>query len=113
MRADEEAKKAVKEGSSPPDRLPAPLRKLLPRSKSVAWQEFMRKLKQKATAFWKTSPRYNRLTQIDSHFKISNFAKLTHNLHRDQASLLFQLRTGHVPLNAYLYKIQRADSSIC
>ena len=40
-KADEEAKKAVREGSSPLPKLPAPLRKMLPWSKSAAKQEYM------------------------------------------------------------------------
>ena len=44
-KADKEAKKAVREGSSPLPKLPAPLRKTLPWSKSAAKQEYMRKLK--------------------------------------------------------------------
>ena len=37
-KADEEAKKAAREGSSAQNLLPAPLRKMLPRSKAAAWQ---------------------------------------------------------------------------
>ena len=36
-KVDEEAKKAARDGLSPNDTLPAPLRKTLPRSKSAAW----------------------------------------------------------------------------
>ena len=39
-KADEEAKRVVRDGSSPLYRLPALLRKTLPRSKSAAHQEF-------------------------------------------------------------------------
>ena len=98
---------------SPLYRLPAPLRKTLPRSKSATCQEFNQKLRIRAIELWKDSPRYDRLAQIDPNLKYIAFAKLTHNLHCDRASLLFQLRAGHVPLNAYLHKIQKVDSPIC
>ena len=55
----------------------------------------------------------HRLVQIDLNLKYIAFTKLMHNLHHDRASLLFQLRAGHVPLNAYLHKIQKVDSTIC
>ena len=93
--------------------IPIPLRKTLPRSKSAAHQEFNQKLKNKVIELWKESPRYDRLAQIDPNLKYIAFAKLTHNLHHKRASLLFQLRAGHVPLNAYLHKIQKVDSPIC
>ena len=51
--------------------------------------------------------------QIDPDFKNNTFIKLIHKVHRERASLLFQLRMGHVPLNAYLHKIQKTDSPIC
>ena len=116
-RADEEAKKATREGlsplMSPLINLPAPLRKMLPRSKSEAKQAHTLKLKAAVLDLWNKSIRHERMTQIDPEFKHSTFIKLIHKLHCDQASLLFQLRTGHVPLNAYLHKIQKVDSLIC
>ena len=56
-KADEEAKKAAMQGSSPLNKLPAPLRKTLPRSKSATHQKFMCKLKDTAEQIWKKSPR--------------------------------------------------------
>ncbi|KAJ3874759.1 hypothetical protein F5051DRAFT_314507, partial [Lentinula edodes] len=32
---------------------------------------------------------------------------------RKQTSILFQLRTGHVPLNSHLHRIGKADSPNC
>ena len=65
------------------------------------------------TKLWKESTRYERMAQLEPNYKINSFSKLMLNLHRDRASLLFQLREGHVPLNAYLHKIQKLDSPIC
>ena len=110
---DEEVKKAAREGSSPLHKLLVPLRKILPRSKSAAQQEFLRKLKLAAEKLWKKSPRFERIAQLGTKFKHNSFAKLTNNLHREQASLLFQLRVGHIPLDAYLYKIKKSNTPIC
>ena len=103
-KADEEAKKAALEGLSPAVELPAPLRKALPRSKAATCQEFIRKLKVSAEKLWKSSPRFDRLDRLEPDVKCNNYAKLLSGLHRDWASLLFQLRTGHVLLNAFLFK---------
>ena len=78
--------------SSPLYRLPALLRKTLLRSKAAAHQEYNRKLKIKAIDLWKESPRHDKLARIDPNLKYVAFAKLTCNLHRNRASILFQLR---------------------
>ena len=51
---------------------------------------------------WKKSPRYEKMPCIDLGTKLNGFAKITNYIHHERASLLFQLRTRHVPLNAYL-----------
>ena len=50
---------------------------------------------------------------IDPEFSHTKFAKLTRSISRNQASILFQLRSGHVPLNTYLHRIKKVDSPIC
>ena len=57
-KADEEARKAALEGLSPADKLPAPLRKTLLRSKAATRQEYMCKLKVSAEKLWKSLPRW-------------------------------------------------------
>ena len=93
--------------------LPAPLRKTLPRSKATACQEYGRKLNVAAQNIWKSSPRYANMERLNPKFKCNTFAKITHKLQCEWASLLFQLRVGHVPLNAHLYRLQKIDSPIC
>lgn len=56
-RADEEAKIAVTEGSSPTNELPELLRKDLPLSKATKKQAYGKKLKQRAQKEWLESPR--------------------------------------------------------
>jgi hypothetical protein len=111
-KADEVARKAAS-GSSSVRKLPAPLRKVLPRSKSAARQEYHRKVKSAAMEVWTSSPRFERMAMIDPDLSHVKFAKLTRGISRNQASVLFQLRSGHVPLNTYLHRIKKADSPVC
>jgi hypothetical protein len=36
-----------------------------------------------------------------------------HRISRHMASLIFQLRVGHAPLNSYLFRFKRADNERC
>ena len=80
IRADEEAKKAAMEGSSPLHKLPAPLRRMLPWSKAATWQEYHRKIKITVIKLWAISPRYERMVMIDPNLSYMKFAKLTSSL---------------------------------
>ena len=62
--ADKEAKAAAKHGSSPNQKLPSQLQKMLPHSKFQ--QAFHAKLKQAAAKVWQNSPWYEQMKQIDS-----------------------------------------------
>ena len=86
---------------------------MLPRSKAAACQEYRRKLNVAAQNIWKSSPRFANMERLYPKFKCNTFVKITYKLQCKQASLLFQLRVGHVPLNAYLYKLQKVDLPIC
>ena len=46
-------------------------------------------------------------------FPFNAFLKRLNLLTRKQASTILQIRCGHFPLNAYLHKINKADSSRC
>ena len=111
--ADNEVKKTVRVGLSPRDKLPAPLRKELPRSKFAAGQEYLWKLNIAVWDIWKSSPRHDKMAQLDLELKYSSFTKLIKKLPCEQASLLFQLIVGHVSLKVHLHKIQKMDSPIC
>ena len=111
--ADGEAKKAAKEGLSPTNKLPVPLRKLLPWSKSTVRQEFMRKLNLAAKKLWSESPRFYRIACIDVDFKHNSFTKLSYNL---QPAFCFNSGWGMFHLTCtfmYLHKIQKTDLPIC
>lgn len=112
-RVDEEAKKAAQGESSPPEELPPILRKLLPISVAAAKQEFAEGQKVRWLELWKASPRFARFQHIDRAFPFNKFRKISNTLSRSQSSLLIQLRTGHIPLNGYLHRINRSDVRRC
>ena len=60
-----------------------------------------------------SSPRKDRFTLIDPDFPFSNFRKRLFKLARNQASIVMQIRTGHIPLNFYLKRIGKVDSDKC
>ena len=111
--ADRLAKKAVEEGSSAARRLPAPLRKPIPRSKQAAARAVNDTLKVRARRVWRVSPRRPRMDDIDKTMPSAKFLQLTEGLSRHKASLLIQLRSGHAPLQAHLFRMRKADSATC
>jgi ribonuclease HI len=112
---DEEAKIASRGSSSEARDLPKYLKRgsLLPRSKAAIWQRHNEEAKIRWADLWKTSPRYQSISKIDTSLPSKSFMKLTTPLRRAEASIIMQLRTGHVPLNAYLNRIKRSDSPFC
>jgi hypothetical protein len=111
--ADKEAKKAAEQGSSERMELPAPLRKTLPYSKSAVKMAYNKKLKRRARKSWENSTRYARIKNIDPSLPSSSFKKLVAPLSRKHASVLIQLRAGHIPLNKHLHRIGKAESPTC
>ena len=113
--ADEEAKIAADGSTSDAPQLPKILRKPLKRSKSAAIQEegVARKIRWRKD--WKASPRHAKFQKIDSSLPSQHFIKLISNpkISKIDASKVFQLRTGHVPLNAYLFHFKRKESAQC
>ena len=113
--ADEEAKKAAEGTTSDPSTLPKILKKPLKRNKSAAKQCYKDKLKHAWIREWQNSPRAQRLMHIDPSLPSLKFLKLTSNpdISRKGASWLFQLRTGHFPLNTYLHRFKRVENTAC
>ena len=104
--ADELAKQAAEFGSSNNDLLPPFLRRKLPDSLSAVKQQIDNDTK-------KRSKRYRRIKFIDSSFPSSKYIQATSGLNRRQTSVLTQLRTGHIPLNGHLFRINKTDSPHC
>ena len=111
--ADKLAKEAAAGQSSSTAKLPHILRSPLPISTSAIKQEFNTKLNRKWQMIWANSPRKNKFTQLDPKFPFNNFRKRLYKLTRKQTSIIMQLRTGHVPLNFYLHRINKNNSDRC
>ena len=111
---DAEAKKASKGDSSEPHRLPPLLTNyVVGQSIAALKQEHLRRLKDSWRARWGASPRYGRISKIDSSFPFSKFQKASSTLTRAQSSIIVQLRTGHIGLNKHLARINRSDTPLC
>jgi hypothetical protein len=89
------------------------LRSPLPASASATKQAYQGKLRRRWENFWDTSDRSRRMEEIDDNFPFNAFRANSYQLTRHQASLMMQIRCGHIPLNGYLHKIGRSDSEFC
>jgi ribonuclease HI len=111
--ADRLAKAASLGRSTRREDLPHLLRSPLPVSISAAKQEFQAQVNRRWAKIWDESPRKGRFSRIDPDFPFNTFRKKLFKLTRNQSSLLIQLRTGHIPLNFYLFRIGKTDSDKC
>jgi ribonuclease HI len=111
--ADEQAKKAITEGSSNVAKLPRALKKALPHSKSAVKCAYGEKLKRNAQKAWQKSPQYKQMKSIDPTTPSRKYIDLITDLPWKIASILSQLRTGHAPLAKYLHHIGKIDSPLC
>ena len=113
-RADKAAKDAASGPSSRTKDLPVFLRcKPLPVSISAVKQFQKRAMKKQWQTEWKTSQRYADSNEIDNSLPSDDFLHIINQLSRNQASILIQLRTGHIPLNVVLHRIKRSDTPDC
>jgi hypothetical protein len=85
----------------------------LPISKSALKQSFNAAVQNEAKEVWLRSPRHATLQNIDPLAPSKCFTSIIKELPHRHSTLLFQLRTGHVPLNKHLHCILKAPSSIC
>ena len=106
-KADELAKQAAKGESSPGLDLPKVLRQSLPLSLSAIKQELKNRVQNKWRRWWKMSPCFWKMRLIDKSTPSKKWLKLVANLSRAQASLLFQLHSGHIGLNNHLHQIKQ------
>lgn len=53
------------------------------------------------------------MEQIDKSFPFMRFRTILDSLSCAQSSLLIQLRSGHIPLNAHLFRLNCADMDKC
>jgi ribonuclease HI len=113
--ADKEAKLAAEGIMLDTNALPKILKKPLKYSKSAVNQAKKKKIKVTWTCRWNKSPHAQKTKHINPSLPSPKFLKLISNLDisRKGASWLFQLQSGHFPLNAYLHRFKRAASTSC
>ena len=114
--ADKKAKAAADRDTSEKEELPACLCKKLGHSLSATRQAHNDKLKRRWAATWAESPRYRRAPFQDLLTPYSQkYLKLVsrEGISRKTASIIFQLRVGHAPLNQYLHQFKKVDKPHC
>ncbi|KAK7006559.1 hypothetical protein R3P38DRAFT_2414657, partial [Favolaschia claudopus] len=62
---------------------------------------------------WQQSPRAIKLSRLDRTPPSKRVLKLYKDRTRAEASVVTQLRTGHIGLNALLYRIKAVNSPLC
>jgi ribonuclease HI len=113
-KADELAGKAAEGRSSRQEDLPPKLQPQIPTSASAMKQDYHRTLMRRWKEMWTKSPRMLRFSeQINEDFLFMKYHKLRNGLTREQASVVMQIRCGHIPLNAYLHRIGKTASRTC
>jgi uncharacterized protein YfcZ (UPF0381/DUF406 family) len=93
--------------------LPPLLRNTLPLSISAIKQNFLKLTKKKWREQWMASPRYQKAARTDPNLPMKVHAKSLEGLTQAQASLIFQIKTEHIPLNKYLHHIKKIESNKC
>ena len=111
---DGEAKKAAEGLSSDKKELPPFLRKMLKHNKAALRQR-RDVLKSRWVKEWEASACASKFKAMDFTKPSNKFIKLISNnrLSRLDTSRIFQLRTGHIPLNAYMECFKGVDSTRC
>ena len=110
---DDLAKKAAQGQLSPSVDLPLLLCKPLPHSADTEKLLYTREVNTMWAEQWSNSPRQARMARIDKSFPFTKFRTILHGLSRAQSSLLVQIRSGHIPLNAHLYRLNCIDTDRC
>jgi hypothetical protein len=111
--ADQHAKKAAEGDVSSTTRLPPLLKSRLPASVSAIKARRKKTLMKRWRKLWLKSPRFAKMDRVDSSMPSRRAYQLLSALPRRASSILVQLRTGHVSLNAFLKKIKAEESALC
>lgn len=110
---DKEAKKAATDASDNKNSDFGILKQQLPALKAARQQTLKKDVVTEYQNHFRDSPWYHKFLRIDPSMPSNKFQKMTSRMSRAQASLLIQLRTGHVALNSYLYRFKLAKSPVC
>lgn len=99
----------------PKNALPRLLWRKLVHNSSALNQQKIDQLKPRWQQEWGASPWYSHIKPIDSSLPLNKFIKLISDdrLSRKDTTRICQLRTGHIPLNAYPHRIGRAEGMRC
>lgn len=62
---------------------------------------------------WRQSPQRERMERLDKSFPFTRLRQLLDGFTRAQCSLLIQLRSSHILLNAHLFCLNCTDSDKC
>ena len=113
--ADKEAKKAASGQTSDKKLLPSLLKRKLPINPSAVKQAFSSEIKKRWRNIWRNSTRGQHMIKVDKNSPSTYILHLisSNDLPRAASSLITQILTNHIPLNAYLYKIKKVDSARC
>lgn len=85
----------------------------LPRSVAAAKAQFQSRTSSFWASAWKSSLRHEKYSRLDNKATIHSIHKPLLSLSRRNSSLIVQLPTRMVGLNAWLHKIRRAESPLC
>jgi hypothetical protein len=99
--------------SSPTGLLPPVLRHPLPPSLGGIKHQFLISLRKEWVNSWSASPRKARLDKLDEEFLFDKHCSLADQLTHIQGSIIFQIRSNHLPLNSYLHRIGKAPFKRC
>jgi len=112
-RADELAKQAVQGHSSPEADLPPFLCRTLLHSATTEKQAYTSEVNTMWLEQWQNLPRRPQMEHFNKLFPFKKFRKIQNELTCAQSSLLIQLCTGHIPLNAHLFRLRCIDTDYC
>ena len=100
--------------SSPWNELPPLLQSgPLPLRSTAAKQHYRLKLTMEWWQCWAKLLRHQHASKTDPKLTETLFLRLTKDVSKAQASILFQLCSKHVLLHRYLHRIGKADSPLC
>ncbi|KAF7773567.1 hypothetical protein Agabi119p4_5734 [Agaricus bisporus var. burnettii] len=110
---DQAAKEAADGMSSQKKHLPAKLHAKLPLSKAAVKRTKKAEMEYRDAESWVNSPRFVRMQGVDGDYPYKKFRKWREYLTRAQGSALIQIRSGHIPINAYLKRFKKRDNDYC
>jgi len=112
-KADTEAKRAAEEPHKNRRNEHYRLIRGIPDSKLATKQTLKARTQREYEKKFQGSPRYDKAIKYNAKAPSPNFRKISVKLSRRQVSILIQLRTGHVPLQAYLHCFKLSDTPEC